>query len=57
MATGQFRSPKTEKDEIALLSETVPKNTKYNTKLAVNAFTTWQGSWKQMEEENLSRPM
>ena len=42
MATGRFRSPKTEKEEIALLSETVPKNTKYNTKWAVNVFTAWQ---------------
>ena len=30
MATGRFRSPETEAEEIALLSETVPKNTKYN---------------------------
>ena len=42
MATGRFRSPKTDKEEIALLSETVPKNTKYNTKWAVNVFTAWQ---------------
>ena len=28
--------------EIALLSETVPKNTKYNSKWAVNVYTTWQ---------------
>ena len=32
IATGRFRSPKTEAEEVALLSETVPKNTKYNTK-------------------------
>ena len=44
MATGRFRSPKTEKEEIALLSETVPKNTKYNTKWVVNAFTAWQNT-------------
>ena len=44
MATGRFRSPKTEKEEIALLSKTVPKNTKYNTKWAVNAFTAWQNT-------------
>ena len=36
MATGRFRSPKTKKEEIALLSETVLKNTRYNTKWAVN---------------------
>ena len=41
MATGRFRSPKTEAEEIALLSETVPKNTKYDSKWAVNVFTTW----------------
>ena len=34
METGRFRCPKTEAEEIALLSETVPKNTKYNTKWA-----------------------
>ena len=44
MATGRFRSPKTEKEEIALLTETVPKNTKYNTKWEVNAFTAWQNT-------------
>ena len=42
MATGRFRSPKTKEEEIALLSETVSKNTKCNTKWAVNDFTTWQ---------------
>ena len=41
MVTGRFRSPRTEAEEIALLSETVP-GTKYNTKWAVNVFTTWQ---------------
>ena len=47
MTTGRFRSPKTEKsekEEVALLSETVPKNTKYNTKWALNAFTAWQNT-------------
>ena len=44
MATGRFRSPKTEPKEIALLSETVPKNTKYNSKWAVDVFTTWQNT-------------
>ena len=44
MATGRFRSPKTEAEEIALLSETVPKNTIYNSKWAVNVFTTWQNT-------------
>ena len=44
MATGRFRYPKTEAEEIALLSETVPKNTKYNSKCAVNVFTTWQNT-------------
>ena len=28
MATARFRPPKTEEEEISLLSETVPKNTK-----------------------------
>ena len=32
MATARFRPPNTEEEEIFLLSETVPKNTKYNTK-------------------------
>ena len=41
LATGRFRSPKTEAEEIALLSETVPKNTKYNSKWAVNVFTSY----------------
>ena len=41
---GRFRSPKIEADIIALLSETVPKNTKYNSKWAVNVFTTWQNT-------------
>ena len=36
MATARFRPPKTEEEEISLLSETVPKNTVYNTKWAVN---------------------
>ena len=44
MATGRFRSPKTEGEEIVLLSETVHKNTKYNTKWAVNVFTPWQNT-------------
>ena len=44
MATVRFRPPKTEKEEILLLSETVPKNTKYNTKWAVNVFTAWQNT-------------
>ena len=44
MATGRFRSPKTEAEEIALLSETVPKNMKHNTKWVVNVFTTWQNT-------------
>ena len=44
MSTGRFRSPKIEAEEIALLSETVPKNTKYNSKWAVNVFTTWQNT-------------
>ena len=35
----RFRSPKTEKEEVALLFETVSKNTKYNTKWAMDAFT------------------
>ena len=54
MATGRFRSPKTEAEEIGLLLITVAKNTKYNTKWAVNVFTTWQktrmnkkGSWRE----------
>ena len=44
MSTGRFRSPKTESEEIALLSETVPKNTKYDSKWAVNVFTTCQNT-------------
>ena len=44
MTTVRFHSLKTEKEEVALLSETVPKNTKYNTKWAVNAFTAWQNT-------------
>ena len=51
MATGRFRSPKTEKEEIALLSETVPKNTKYNTKWEVNAFTAWQNTRVNRKEQ------
>ena len=42
MATARFRPPKTEEEEISLLSETVPKNTQENTKWAVNVFTAWQ---------------
>ena len=44
MATARFHLPKTEEEEISLLSETVPKNTKYNTKWAVNVFTAWQNT-------------
>ena len=44
MATARFRPPKTEEEEISLLSETAPKNTKYNTKWAVNVFTAWQNT-------------
>ena len=44
VATARFRPPKTEEEEISLLSETVPKNTKYNTKWAVNIFTAWQNT-------------
>ena len=44
MATARFRRPKTEEEEISLLSETVPKNTTYNTKWAVNVFTAWQST-------------
>ena len=43
-ATARFCPPKTEEEEISLLSETVPKNTKYNTKWAVNIFTAWQNT-------------
>ena len=32
MARARFRPPKTEEEEISLLSETIPKNIKYNTK-------------------------
>ena len=44
IATRRFRSPKTEKEETALLSETVTKNTKYNTKGAVNTYTARQNT-------------
>ena len=44
MATARFRPPKTEEEEISLLSERVPKNTMYNTKWAVNVFTAWQNT-------------
>ena len=44
MVIGRFRSPKTEAEEISLLSETVPKNTKYNTRWAVNDFNSWQNT-------------
>ena len=44
MATARFRPPKTEEEEISLLSETVPRDTKYNTKWAVNFFTSWQNT-------------
>ena len=44
MPTGRFRSPKTEEEEIALLSEAVPKNTKYNTKWAVHVSTAWENT-------------
>ena len=44
MASARFRPPKTEEEEISLLSGTVPKNTKYNTKWAVNIFTAWQNT-------------
>ena len=44
MATARFRPPKTEVGEISLLPETVPKNTKYNTKWAVSVFTAWQNT-------------
>ena len=40
MATARFRPPKTEEEEISLLSETVPKNTKYNTKWG-GAVASW----------------
>ena len=39
VATARFNPPKTEEEEISVLSEAVPKNTKYNTKWAVNVFT------------------
>ena len=44
MASARFRPPKTEEEEISLLSGTVPKNTKYNTKWAVNVFTACQNT-------------
>ena len=44
MATARFHPPKTEEEEISLPSETVPKNTTYNTKWAVNVFTAWQNT-------------
>ena len=44
MATARFRPPKTEEEEISLQSETVPKNTKYKTKWAMNVFTAWQNT-------------
>ena len=42
MGTARFRPPNEE--EIFLLSETVPKYTKYNTKWAVNVITAWQNT-------------
>ena len=64
MATGRFRSPKTEKEEIALLSEMVPKNMKYNTKWVVDAFTSWQNarvnkkrSWKRVNQIKFSKDL
>ena len=44
MATAHFCPLKTEEEEIYLLSETIPKNTKYNTKWVVNVFTAWQNT-------------
>ena len=44
MATARFRPPKTKEEEISLLSETVPKIIKYNTKWAVNVFTALQNT-------------
>ena len=44
METGCFHCLKTEKEEIALLPETVSKNTKYNIKWAVNTSTAWQNT-------------
>ena len=38
MAAARFRPPKTEEEEISLLSETVPKNTRYNTKMGCERF-------------------
>ena len=72
MATAGFRPPKSEEEEISSLSETVPKNTKYNTKWAVNVFTalaeykneqktTVENIWKQRTEstnvEDFSVPL
>ena len=54
MATGRFRSPKTEAEEIALLSETVRKNTKCNTKWTVHDFTTWQNTKMNQKSAVLS---
>ena len=44
MTTALLRPPKTEEEEISLLSETVPKKSTYNTKWAVNVFTAWQNT-------------
>ena len=44
MAKACFCLLKTEEEEISLLSKTVPKNTKYNTKWVVNVFTAWQNT-------------
>ena len=38
MATARFRLPKTEEEEISLLSETVLKNTKYKYKMGGERF-------------------
>ena len=41
---GRFRDPKSVEEESSWLEETVPKNTRYNTKWAVKIFDEWQKS-------------
>ena len=64
MATARFCPLKTEEEEIYLLSETIPKNTKYNTKWVVNVLLpgrirewTKKCSWKHLEATALSQLM
>ena len=44
MVNSRFRDPKSVEEEVSWLQETIPKNTRYNTKWAMKILENWRRS-------------